>query len=186
MNPEVLEAIRTRRVHRHYKNKSVPDKHLWTVLEAARWAPSASNQRLHRYMCVTDRDLIRQIRLLSPGIAGTSPAAIIVICVDRTLPSFDSIEPSYYEYIDAGTAAENMLLAAHALDLAACPAVLDSPEAIQVILNMPKGLSPEMYVLVGYAAEPPPHVTHRPKKHLRVEDLVQWGPYPAEDVCQQG
>ena len=102
MSLDTLETIRTRRVSRHFKSDPVPEEHLWTILEAARWAPAASNLRLHRYICLTDHEIIHQIIKLSPGIAGTNPAALIVVCVDRNLSSFESLEQSYYEYIDAG------------------------------------------------------------------------------------
>ena len=178
MSLEAIQFINSRRVTRHFQNTPVSAEDLWTILRAARWAPAASNIRLHRYVCITDRSLIEQIKMVSPGIAGTRPAAIIAVCVDRNLDAFDTIEKNYHEYIDAGTATENMLLAAHALNIGACPATLDSPNAVQALLNTPSGWTVEMFVLLGYPQPAPAKVSSRRKQQLRVEDLVQWGAFP--------
>ena len=106
--------------------------------------------------------------MVSPGIAGSPrPAAIIVICVDRNLAAFDAINKNYHEYIDAGTSTQNMLLMAHALGIGACPATLDSPSAVQTLLNTPPGWEPEMFVLLGYATQAPPRVRERSRKKSR-------------------
>ena len=178
MGPDTIELINSRRVTRHFQDVPVPDEHLWTILRAARWAPAASNIRLHRYVCITDADLIARIKMVSPGIAGSRPAAIIAICVDRNLDAFDTVERNYHEYIDAGTATENMLLAAHALEIGACPATLDSPSAVQALLNTPRGWTVEMFVLLGYPKPAPVKIAGRRKQQLRVENLVQWGAFP--------
>ncbi len=177
----LLEFIYSRRVTRNFEAHAVADEDLWSILEAARWAPAASNLRLHRYVCVTDPGLIERISLVSPGIVGSRPAAIIAICVDRTLPAFDTMEKNYHEYIDAGTAAENMLLAAHALGIGACPATLDSPRAVEKLLNTPRGWTVEIYILFGYAKPSPEHPHTKPRKNVRLEDLVQWGRFPRGD-----
>ena len=178
MSPETLELICSRRVTRHFQETPLPEEHLWNILRAARWAPAASNIRLHRYVCITDKGLIEQIKMVSPGIAGSRPAAVIAVCVDRNLDAFDTIEKNYHEYIVAGTATENMLLAAHALDIGACPATLDSPSAVQALLNTPAGWTVEMFVLLGYPESAPAKVATRPKQKLRVEDLVHWDAFP--------
>ena len=163
---------------RQFEDRAIPEEHLWKILEAARWAPAASNIRLHKYMCVTDGELIRQIQLVSPGIVGTPPAALIAICVDRSLPAFDTVYKNYHEYIDAGTASENMLLAAHALDIGACPATLDSPGAVHTLLNLPEDWTIEMFVLLGYPDIAAEKSNTRRKLKLRIEDLVHWNAFP--------
>ena len=60
---ETLEAIRTRRVAKYYdQNKSVSDDLLWTILEAARWAPTGGNERVHHFICLTEKSLIKKIK----------------------------------------------------------------------------------------------------------------------------
>lgn len=182
MSPDTIDTILSRRVTRYFQDKAIPEEHLWTILKGGRWAPAASNIRLHRFICITDPIHIEQLQMVSPGIAGSPrPAAIIVICVDRNLAAFDAINKNYHEYIDAGTSTQNMLLMAHALGIGACPATLDSPSAVQTLLNTPPGWEPEMFVLLGYATQAPPRVRERSRKKITVEDLVQWGPFPEQE-----
>ena len=180
MGLDTLEAIRTRRVAQNYAETPVPEKDLWTILEAARWAPTAGNRRIHRFVCVNDRSLLLEIKMFFPGMTHGLPAALIVICIDTNtvIKPLLNIGNSYEPYIDVGVAAQNMLLAAHALGLVAGPMTSFSNDAMQVLLNLPDNINPHMCIGVGYHAELPAHTRRWPKKKLRVEDLVQWGPYP--------
>jgi nitroreductase len=66
--------------------------------------------------------------------------------------------------IDAGTAAENLLLAAHAFGLAAGPMSSLSPVAVRVFKNMPKSLDPIMFIGLGYPADLRPDLPRWPTK----------------------
>jgi albonoursin synthase len=152
---------------------------LWQILTMARWAPAASNRRMQRYICLTEQALIGQVRLVTPGMRGL-PTALIVLCIDWSIGHFDAYDQTYRNtYIDIGTAAQNMLLAAHALGLGGWPMTSFSAPALIELLNIPAPLRPEMFVGIGHyeapsAAKPSPS---RPKTRLRIEELVQWGPF---------
>lgn len=174
---DFLDLIRSRRVARAFSDEPVSEEMLWQILEMARWAPAASNRRMQRYICITDRTLIDQIRLVSPGMGGL-PTALIVICVDWGIAGFEAYDRSYRNtYIDVGTAAENMLLAAHALGLGAWPMTSFSVPAVVELLNISPPLRPEMFIGLGHPATAPAKTAGRgrPKTTLRIEDLVQWG-----------
>ena len=182
MGLDVQEAIRTRRVAKYYAQEDVPDDLLWTVLEAARWAPTGGNQRVHRFVCINDRTLLKQIKLFVPGMVAGLPGALIVICIDWELAKQDVRVPDYQAvYFDVGSAAENMLLMAHGLGLVAGPMTSFNNEAIRVLLNLPERIDPQMFIGLGFPAEPPAYLPKWPKTKIRVEDLVQWGPYPEEE-----
>jgi nitroreductase len=183
MGLETVEAIRTRRVTRFFQERIIAEETLWQVLEAARWAPAGSGRRVQRYVCVTDRNLIRQIKMMAPGIAGNLPAALIVICVDWNQAGYeavDEVRARLLTYIDVGTAAQNMMLAAHSLGLGAGPVTAFSPDAVDEFLNLPGGWRAEMFVTLGYRGETPSSLWQLPKVRISVEDLVQWGPFPSE------
>jgi nitroreductase len=171
---DVLEAIRTRRVAKAYSGEPVDPATLWSVLEAARWAPSGSNLRVHRFVVVTDQEVLGLIRMFSPGMVAGAPAALIVICIDWDLASYEAPITAYREvYWDVGCAAQNMLLAAHALGLAAGPMTVDAPSALRVFLDLPSHLEPQMMVGVGHPGEPRPETMHPSgRAPIRVEDLV--------------
>lgn len=179
MTLDTLTAIRTRRVAKYYdQDKLVDDDLLWQVLEAGRWAPTGGNFRVHRFICITDRQLIRKIRIFFPGmVAGLLPA-LIFICINWELAAYDCIDGNYPEVLyDIGHYSQNMLLAAHALGLVAGPMSSFSAEALRVLLNLPAEIDPRFCIGIGYPTEPPANMPVWPKKRLKVEDLVQWGPY---------
>jgi nitroreductase len=177
---DALEAIRTRRVARYYdQSRPVPDDSLWTILEAARWAPTGGNMRVHRFVCVTERALIGKIRLFAPGMVAGLPAALIFVCIRWDLAAYQCSVKSYSEAMyDVGSYTQNMLLAAHSLGLVAGPMTSFSPAAVEVLLNLPERTDPRLCIGIGFPADPPASMPVWPKVRLRVQDLVQWGPYP--------
>ncbi len=177
---ETLEAIRTRRVASFYdQEREVPEDLLWTILEAARWSPTGGNNRVHRFVCVTDRSLIHEVKLFFPGMVAGAPAALIFICIDWDLAGYECLVNAYDEvFYDIGNYTQNMLLAAHDLGLASGPMTSFSREAIRVLLNLPERLDPCMCVGVGYPAPVPEDMPRWPKRKLNVADLVDWAPFP--------
>ena len=81
MTNEVLRAIRTRRVVRRMTAEPIDREQLVTVLNAARWAPSGGNRRLHRFVAVQRPVTLRLLRMVSPGML-QRPTAAVVICID--------------------------------------------------------------------------------------------------------
>lgn len=179
MGLDTLEAIRTRRVAKCYANIPISQEILWKVLEAARWAPTAGNRRKLHFVYVIDQKQIRQIKMFTPGMVAGLPTALVVICINWQQADQGEIDKSHREdYMDVGAAAENMLLAAHALGLVAGPMTSFSPDAIRVLLNLPVSLDPQMFIGLGYPTELPANLPHWPKNKVRLEEMVQWGPFP--------
>ncbi|MGK5643643.1 nitroreductase family protein, partial [Streptomyces sp. URMC 126] len=63
---------------------------------------------------------LRRVRAFSPGIIGT-PTLTVVACVDRAQSEKFSSELYHTSKLCVAMAVENLLLAAHALGLGACP-----------------------------------------------------------------
>jgi nitroreductase len=176
-NP-IIQAIRSRRVVRYFSGQPVTPEILEAIVEAARWAPSGGNRRLHKFVVVTRPKTIENIRILAPGIDGF-PAALIVICTDWQKAEAQGFAPHHRMiFIDIGTAAENMLLAAHALGIGAGPVTSFSQAAVQELLDLPGWLSPDLIICLGYAGEKPPGGNVKPVKPLRWQDLTFWEKYP--------
>jgi nitroreductase len=117
MTNPVLEAIRTRRIARALTDEPIERAELEEVLKAARWAPSAGNRRLHRFVAIQDSLTLKLLRMVTPGMF-QRPVAMIVICIDRAKAESFGMRPAAKGlYVDVGTAAQTMLLAAHSLGL---------------------------------------------------------------------
>ncbi len=170
---KLLDSIRTRRVIRDFTEETVTRTDLLQVMDAARWAPSAGNRRLHRFIAIQDPITIKLIRAVSPGIHG-HPTALVVISIDWAKVARLGCKPhNPGVYIDVGTAAENMLLAAHSMGLGAGPMTSFSKEGVRVILGLPDWLSPELMICLGHPGTPRSS-PRRPAKPTRLEDLVSW------------
>lgn len=179
MTNAVLEAIRTRRMARALTDAPVAREQVEQILEAARWAPSAGNRRLHRFVAVQDPVTLRLLRMVSPGMF-QRPRAVVLICIDaQRARSFGMSPIARGLYIDVGTAAQTMLLAAHSLGLGAGVVTSFSRAAVSAILNLnlPGELSPEMFICLGFAAaHQPPAI--RPRTPVTWQSLSHWERFP--------
>jgi nitroreductase len=156
MSNPVYDAIRTRRVTRQMSPEPVTARDLDLVLDAARWAPNAGNRRLQPVLPVTDPALLRLLRCVSPGMV-PRPQAALVICVDTNRAADFGFAPDWRGlFVDVGTTAATLLLAAHSFGLGSCPVTSFSRAAVARLLDVPPGVRPELIVCLGHpAAEQP-------------------------------
>jgi nitroreductase len=150
------ELIRTRRVTRNMSTQPVDQAELDLVLRAARYAPNAGNRRLQPVTAVTDGVLLRLLRMISPGMI-VRPQAAAVICIDvERAVNFGFRADAPGLYIDVGTTAATLLLAAHAAGLASCPVTSFSRIAAGRILQLGPGVIPTVIICLGHAAATQP------------------------------
>src|SRR5262249_40295942 len=119
----LLELMARRRVCRDFRAEPVDPETLAALVRAARLAPSASNQRINKFLVVNDLARIRLLRQVSPGMLGM-PTALIVILTDLHRAKEVGVKldrDPRTRWADIGSAAENVLLAAEAVRLGACP-----------------------------------------------------------------
>ena len=177
MTNAVLEAIRTRRVARALTDALVDRALVEEVLKAARWAPSGGNRRLQRFVAVQDPLTLRLLRMVSPGMF-QRPQAAVLICIDREQAMAFGMAPTAKGlYVDVGTAAQTMLLAAHSLGLGAGLVTSFSHAGVSAILNLPGPLRPEMFVCLGFAAAQQPSAI-RPRFPVTWQSLSHWERFP--------
>ncbi len=173
MTNPVMDNIKTRRVVREMTDQPVEADKLDSIMEAARWSPTGGNLKLNRFVVVQKPRNLRLLQMVSPGMFQRCPV-VIVICIDwdivraRELPTH-----SRPILMDVGAAAQTMMLAAHSLGLASGPVTSFSQSAVQVVLNLPDNLTPEMFVCVGYAA-PRPQGGMRGYEKVTWRDLTYW------------
>jgi nitroreductase len=171
----VLAAIRSRRVARALTGEPVAREDLEAVLDAGRWAPTAGNRHLQRFVATDDPTTLRLLRMTAPGMI-QRPTAAVTICTDRALAADYGFPPDAPGlHIDVGTAAATLLLAAHALGLGAGPVTSFSRAAASVVLHLPTGWVPEMIICLGHPAPRAP-APMRPGTHLTWRDLTRWVP----------
>ena len=150
MHMGIIEIIKSRRSIRKYKPTPVEDEKLNTVLEAARWAPSAGNRQPWEFIIVKDLSIRRRIADVAPygGFIAEAPVMIAVVVDPKK-------DPTHY-IEDGAIATTQILLAAHALDLGTCwvgafgSAYEDDAKRV---LGVPPNLRVLSLISLGYPAE---------------------------------
>ena len=115
INPEdLLEFIKSRRSIRSFQDKQVPDNEVQMILEAGRWAPSASNKQPWEFYIIRDKEVLKEIS--KNAIYGRhikrAPFAIAIVGKKTT-------SPNYYIQ-DTSLVSMTMMLMAWSLGIGTC------------------------------------------------------------------
>lgn len=146
----MLELLKTRRSIRKYKSTPVELEKLERCLEAARWAPSASNKQPWEFLIVTDAEKRKKLASIHPY--GKFVAESPVIFIPLTNPE---VHQKYHQS-DTALATLQFMIEAHSLNLGTCWAGVigtDFESKIKAFLNIPGHLKVLALVAVGYANE---------------------------------
>ncbi len=134
---------------RKYENKSVDDKKIETMLQAAMAAPSAGNQQPWEFYVVKDKTALEKLSKTSPYASCCASASLAFVACYRincTMPE--------YAQIDMSASVENLLLEADSLGLGAVwlgiAPLKERMEAVRTVLNMPKNLDAFAIIPCGY------------------------------------
>ena len=152
---DTITAIMTRRSIRDYTSHPVPEDLVKMLVEAGMCAPSAFGERSSAFIAITDRKILDQIFQLNPKALQIKKATVaIMICGDTAKEKFPG---KGYWQLDGSVAAENILLAAHAVGLGAVWTAIypyeDRMAAIKKMLGLPESVQPLCLIPIGYPAE---------------------------------
>ena len=151
---ETLEAIKTRRSIRQYKQEIISDDILKELLKAGMSGPTAGNKPW-KFIVINDPGKIREVANADSGanLASNVPLAILV-CGD--MEKYQDISQRYW-VIDSSIAAQNILLAAHSKGLGAVwSGVYPTEERInglKSLFELPENIKPLVLIVIGYPAE---------------------------------
>jgi nitroreductase len=161
---ETLEAIRTRRSIRKYKDKIVPKEKIKVILEAGRWAPSGMNNQPWRFIVVTDKKTKEKIAKQThyEDIIINAPCAIAVFYDSAS--GYDRTK----DVLAIGACIQNMLLAANSLELGACwlGEILKNKDAVSDLSKAPKTYELMAVIALGEPAEKPEDGDRRELKDI--------------------
>ena len=125
---------------------------LAALLEAARWAPSSSNEQPWRFLVFDERDPAARERArdtLTAGNAWAKKAPVLVLTVAQEAWTRNG-QPNPHAKHDVGLATENLLLEATARNLVVHPmAGFDGAKARE-LFAIPEGFSPVAMISVGH------------------------------------
>ncbi len=184
MYTELMTCLTTRRSIRRYTPDPVPPDLIEQMLTAAVWAPSAHNRQPLRF-AVIETAVTKQTLAAAMGqqlqadlqaddvpphvIAAdvnrswqriTQAPLLILVCLSMAdMDSYPDPARQRNEWLMAvqstALAAQNLLLAAHALGLGACwmCAPLFCPDVVRQTLILPDDWQPQALLTIGYPAE---------------------------------
>lgn len=170
---DLMDAIKTRRSIRRYKETPVPEHLLKEVLNAARLAPSADNAQPWRIIVVMDEKSKLKLAAASNGQKFIAEAPVVLVICGLPDEAFSTIGGHMSAHvIDAAIAVDHITLAAHALGFGTCWIGWFKEEKVREVLGIPEDVPVVALTPLGYPAESPGRT---PRKNL--EDLVKFERY---------
>jgi nitroreductase len=172
---EILNLVKKRR-HTHYFNaEPVSNRHLRTLLEAARWAPSAGNLQPWEIIVInSDKDR----NALVDGLKGKeymrSAPLILVFCADlsRVGERYGDRGSSLYAIQDTAVAIQNVLLTATGLGLGSGWVGDFDEDVLSDLLKLPPNVRPMALIMIGKSKENP-----TPPSRREIEDFTHIGEF---------
>jgi nitroreductase len=192
----LLTLMRGRRSIRRFRPDALPPGTPDLLLEAARWAPSASNRQPFRFVAVESPDTrARMAALVREAVATTverlpedrrdkvaayardfscfADAPLVLAAYHRSTNLLAEMvglpaEADVGAVSSVSAAIMNLLLAAHALGLGACwmTGPLVAAPALQALLEIPSGWKLSAVIPVGIPDETPPAPARRTSGQL--------------------
>ena len=150
-----LELLKSRRSIRRYRPDPVPDEMVEQLLEAGRWAPSASNRQPWHFIVIRDAEIRRDVaeraayHFIGWRHVANAPL-LIALCVEAGNPVYRR-----FMHQDIGLAGSQIMLQAHALGLGTCWTGGIDPDALGDILRVPDAVEVVGLLSVGFPAEAP-------------------------------
>lgn len=148
---DVFEAIKRRYSCRAYEARPIEQEKLARVLEAARLAPSASNQQDWRFVVVTDAETKTQLAEAANNQKFVGTAAVVIVACsnsDHVMTCGQAIGP-----IDVSIALEHIALQAAAEGLATCWIGAFQTNKVKDILGIPADIAVIELMPIGYPAD---------------------------------
>jgi nitroreductase len=152
----VLPAIHERWSARAFADRDVAQKDLQRLFEAARWAPSSSNEQPWRYLVgrrgsETHEKIFQSLVGFNQAWAGKAP--VLILGVAKTSFSHNNA-PNGYAVYDLGAATAYLVLQAAALGLTTHQMAGFDREKARQLLGVPEGFEMGAAIALGYQGEP--------------------------------
>ncbi|MDR3293922.1 MAG: nitroreductase [Clostridiales bacterium] len=184
MTDEFLALIKSRRSTRKFKPEQVDQDKLNAIIEAGLYAPSGANAQSWHFTVIQNQEIIGKMNedlkeaiassdnlpefMASKVKAAASNAASNLFYGAPTLILVSRQEDGFFSMSDVALASENIMLAAHALELGSCWIgstgwLFNSAKRNEYLelLQIPQGYSPSHIILIGERTDSPAQATAR-------------------------
>jgi nitroreductase len=165
-----LEMIKKRKSIRSFKSDIVTDDDILTLLEAARWAPSAGNRQPLEIVIVKSAEQKEKLveGALGQKFIGQVPV-VFVICADleRSSSRYAERGETLFAIQDAAAATQNILLMATALNYGTVWVGAFDEKVVSSTLKLPSNVRPLAIIPIGRAAKDP-----SPRSRREIDEFV--------------
>ncbi|WP_049572039.1 nitroreductase family protein [Nocardiopsis sp. SBT366] len=167
---QALHVLNTRTVVRSFSDRPVEDDLLNPLLDAMLAAPSASNKQAWAFVAVRRTRTLKLVHAFSPGII-ERPPLVVAACFDRSR----AVGGGAWDegMLCVAMAVQNLLLAAHALGLGACPSASFRKGPVSRFLGLPDYLLPLLLVSIGHPDRTPETAPRRGRNEVISHEC--WG-----------
>ncbi len=186
-NNETLKSIVNRRSIRHFKQQQLSDEELNIIIRAGIYAPSAYNKQEWHFTVVQNKDIFNDLNVTAKEVASCSNDSKLVELANKkefdifynapTVVIVSGKKNGLTPIIDCSLATQNMMLAAHSLNIASCwngiiTLLFDSILADDFckMLEIPKGYKPHHAVSLGYSDSP---ILQPPRRDFSVVNHIK-------------
>jgi nitroreductase len=139
--PEAYTSLLGLRAIREFEDRPLTDPQLHAILEAGRWTGSAKNRQKWSVVVVTDPEQRNRLAACGTFTDPVRRAPLTIALVQ---------EPEGYEF-DTGRLAQNLMLAAKAVDVASCPVTFHDSDQAAEVLSLPAGARCRYGIALGIA-----------------------------------
>ena len=161
-------AIVSRREVRSYDGRPLPAEAVRRILEAGRLAGSSRNRQQRRFVVLSDREAVAAAVFNPDNVRGAALVVAIVVSGKGPLA------------LDAGRAAQNMLLAAHADGIGSCPNGIADTDAMAAAVGIDEGEQVATVLSFGYPARP-----RDPERRTPAEWIARANRKPFDEVVSE-
>lgn len=154
---DTLQALATRKSVRKFTQQSLSQEDIRKILSAGMSGPSCVNSRPWSFVVVTDKEMLGRMAEANGRPAEPLRGAAMGILVCGDLERAFKPAPEYW-VIDAATACQNMILAAHDLGIGSVwlgtYPQMERVKAQAKLFGLPESIVPHSIIAFGYAQNP--------------------------------
>ncbi|MGB9920732.1 MAG: nitroreductase family protein [Moorellales bacterium] len=167
---DLIRLVRNRRSVRSFSSLPVPTELIITLLEAARWAPSAGNLQPWHFYAVRAPETKYALARAAAQIFVAEAPVVIAVCAlpEQSASIYGERGRHLYCLQDTAAATQNLLLAATAAGLSSCWVGAFDEEEVRRVLGLGPEVRPVALVPLGYGREKP-----RPVARVPLEAVVR-------------
>nr|WP_092068075.1 nitroreductase family protein [Dendrosporobacter quercicolus]NSL46927.1 nitroreductase family protein [Dendrosporobacter quercicolus DSM 1736]SDL69568.1 Nitroreductase [Dendrosporobacter quercicolus] len=156
MTKDIFACMRESQAVRTFKQDDIPEADLTRIIEAACWAPSAGNlQPWYFYVVKNERvkAAIAEVCFEQEQIEAAPVCVVIMADPAKSNDQYGERGAQLYCLQDTAAAAENMILAADALEIGSCWVGAFDERKVQQAVEAPPRLRAVAIICLGYSNE---------------------------------